>query len=79
MHLSDEQKVIIHDALDAMHARLFETRVHIYIAGDLSMLREHDEYTERVADLLAIFRSGFLRHAPPADAKPAFGKMERQK
>jgi len=55
MHLSDEQKAIIWNALDEMHDRLLETRVNIYIDESTARLKEHDEYTERVGDLLAIF------------------------
>ena len=58
MNLTDEQKAIIHDAIDEMRDRLLRTRVDIAkdepIRGR-QKLQEHDDYTEQVGDLLALF------------------------
>ena len=53
MELTDDQKAIIHDAIDEMHDRLLETRADV-IEHDHARLTEHDEYTEQVGDLLAL-------------------------
>ena len=53
MNLTNEQKAIIHNAIDAMHDRLLETRVDIK-PHEPENLADHDKYTEQVGSLLAL-------------------------